>query len=774
MSVSVGSEGGSLPLSFFNPATIDKAAPAEVRGRETTGSVQPKPLTKEPEQLKGELKTVLCSKHANIQDRSKAFMQVALQSPAVKEKFQQLEALKAKYPNTSKAIETKPWKSHCSERGLDMTKPHGDEEISLEEYRTVMNAAIDEVAVAIGKEAGCPNAFFGACGTVAYNSDVDTAIIGKGLTPVDANIYASARNEVHTAILGGHSGPQFDTEAYIPHPAKYNTSGALSKSPEAHARYIACEKANVALQYHVSLGAHPEEYQKAKDDYLSGIKDPVHKEGMTIIFSQVEAMMDHLESKVNSEILLQNGFSETEVQHMSDTDIQEKASHIRHDNPEAYKAARENVIPNIRTSVGELVKSLDQKIEGLVKQNQRFPEAQQLDQLDKLHNQRNEVFSIMNILQDEGTNSQAEGKITLLQEGGQMHAGAQKKAVSQLAESDKNQSGVTAFLLAKGGGEISDQLYKNQLRTTLVPKGFEKPDAETLHIAADEESPQRIHTFNDAMRGLDGATSQTQRDSIAMNALGNSKQAKYAARTTTNNFRALDDKMSILKSSGSTIPPGCVALKHRAEKLMETSDNLLKCMRRDSLGKEATEQLLSEHLSGSSDDSVMVKAKVRKVVDLFEPGGREDGKPFEKFEKVNLMVREMVSLGILDDRNTEEVLVKNEKTSTVEKHILPKDPEIRKILQGRAGFSIESPDHQDLIPLHDRALEITCKSLKLDTEAAAYHFNSQVIQLNKDCENLFIDQGWTPKVDVNIAKSMDLLGTLLSATGSTNRSYAGA
>ncbi len=757
MDVSLHSKGPGLS---FPTSDIGKV---ETKGADSAG-LQSKALEKRsPEEFKNELKTVLCTKHANIQDRSKAFMHVALQSPVVKEKFQQLEALKMKYPKTADAVQTNSWKKNCSERGLGMTKPHGDEEISLEEFRTIMNAAVDEVAVAIGKEAGCPNAFFGACGTVAYNSDVDTAIIGKGLTPVDANIYASARNEVHTAVLGGHSGPQFDTEAYIPHPAKYNTSGSLSKSPEAHARYIACEKANVALQYHVSLGAHPEEYQKAKDDYLQGITDSAHREGMTVIFSQVEALMDHLELQISSEILLQNGQSPDQVKNMSDHEIQESASHIRHEKPEAYKEARENVIPNIRTSIGEMVKTIDQKIEEVVKLNVNGLQKQQVEQLDSLHNRRNEVFSIMNILQDEGTNSQAEGKITLLQAGGQMHVGAQKKAVSQLAENDKKQTGVNAFLLAKGGGEIADQLYKNQLRASLEPKGFEKPDSETLHIAADEESPQRIHTFNDAMRGLDKATSQSERDSMAMNALGNSKQAKYAARTTTNNFRALDEKMAILKSKGSNIPPGCLALKQRAQKLMQTSDNLLKCMRRDTLGKEATEQLLSEHLAGSSNDSIIVKSKVTKVVDLFEPRGREDGKPFEKFEKINLMVQEMISLGLLDSRKTNEVLIKNEKTSVVEKHLIPQDPEIRKILQARAGYSIESAEHQDLIPLHDRALEITCKGLKLDTEATAHQFNSQVIKLNQDCENLFINQGWTPKVEVGIAKGMDLLGTLLEA-----------
>lgn len=758
MSLEFNSQSAIPTTQSFSVTTIDNKTTQGAESGQTPGAVG----KKKPEELKSELKAVLCTKHANIQDRSKAFMHVALQSPVVKEKFQNLEVLKMKYPNSTKAIQTNSWKQNCSERGLGMTKPHGDEEVSLEEYRTLMNAAIDEVAVAIGKEAGCPNAFFGACGTVAYNSDVDTAIIGKGLTPVDANIYASARNEVHTAALGGHSGPQFDTEAYIPHPAKYNTSGSLSGNPQAHAQFIACEKANVALQYFVSLGAHPEEYQKAKNDYLQGTTDAAHREGMTIIFSQVEALMDHLEMQISTEILLQNDYSPDQVKSMSDHDIQESASHIRHDKPESYKEARENVIPQIRTSIGEMVKIIDQKIEGLVKLNSTLRQ-EQIGQLDSLHNQRNEVFSIMNILQDEGTNSQAEGKITLLQEGGQMYVGAQKKAVSQLAETDKKQTGVTSFLLAKGGGEIADHLYKNQLRTSLEPKGFEKPNSETLHIAADEESPQCIHTFNDAMRGLDKATSQAERDYLTMHALGNSKQAKYASRTTTNNFRALDDKMAILQSKGSAIPPGCTALKQRAKKLMQMSDNLLKCMRRDHLGQEATEQLLSGHLAGLSDDSIMIKSKVRKVVDLFEPGGREDGKPYEKFEKINLMVREMITLGLLDERNTDEVIVKNEKTSSVEKHSIPKDPEIRKILEARAGYSIESAEHQNLIPLHDRALEITCKGLKLDTEAAGHQFNLQILQLNRDCENLFIQQGWMPKVDATIAKRMDLLGTLMEA-----------
>ncbi len=120
------------------------------------------------------------------------------------------------------------------------------------QIRTFWNTAVDEVTLAIGQDAGCPNAFWGVCGTVSAFSDVDTAIIGKSLSPSDANIYIIARNAVHTCALGGHSGIQLDTEPYIPHSAKYNTLGSLSGAPQAHAQYIACQKDNDAHQYYGS------------------------------------------------------------------------------------------------------------------------------------------------------------------------------------------------------------------------------------------------------------------------------------------------------------------------------------------------------------------------------------------------------------------------------------------------------------------------------------------------------------------------------------------
>ncbi len=231
--------------------------------------LSPKQVLENQTAYKNKLKKIATEKHADIQERDRAFMKVATEKPAVKEKYRNLVDLKEKYPESVVALQNKNWKEHCKERGLlGMTKPYGNEKISLEEFRTFWNAAVDEVALTIGEEAGCPNAFWGACGTVSALSDVDTEIIGKGLSPSDANIYIIARNAVHTHALGGHSGIQLDTEPYMPHPARNNTLDSLSGAPQAHARYIACEKANVILQYYVSLNGHPEEYKQAKNAYL--------------------------------------------------------------------------------------------------------------------------------------------------------------------------------------------------------------------------------------------------------------------------------------------------------------------------------------------------------------------------------------------------------------------------------------------------------------------------------------------------------------------------
>lgn len=721
---------------------------------------------------KNKLKSIATQKYPNIQKRDQAFMEIACEKPAVKEKYQKLLDLLKKYPKCCVAVQLRSWERNCKMCGLGMTMPIGEEKISLQEFRIFWNAAVDEVAIAIGKEAGCSEAFWGACGTVSAFSDVDIAIIGKGLSPSDANIYATARNAVHTSALGGHSGIQLDTEPYLPHPAKNDTSGFLSGSPEAHARYIACEKANVAFQYYVSLNGHPKEYQKAKQEYLKGIADPVHREGMKHIFAQVEAIMDHIETEVTDEILLQNGKTEEDIGKMLNSEKMKEAAGIKSDSPTAYKLARENVTPRMRTKIGEAIKTIDKEIEVLQKQIIEVKltgttQQENINRLDDLKNKRNEMFSEMNLLQDEGTYSQAEGKVTLLQESGQMHVGAKKGAVKKLAAQDKQQTGVKAFLLKKGGGKISELLYKGKMREMLKPKGYEKPTAETLSIASHEENVQRKHMFIDAMQSVHGP----KRDEVAMKALGHTKQAKYAERTTKNTYRALSEKKEELEQQGKLVPKSLIGLKKRAKTLMEQSKNLLSCMRKDSLGTEATEELLGKTVfcgtaarNLGKGDSVRVRANIRKVVDLFEPGGREDGKPMEKYEKMNVMIQEMMNLRLIDFNDVLEVKVKDEETGHTHIHLKPKNPEIRKILEARSGYSIENPEHSDLIPLHDEALKITCKRLKLDTVKAAKKFDKEVDRLNQDCENLFIDNGWMPKVTKENAKKFDFIGILLMAS----------
>lgn len=738
------------------------------------------PEAREADSYQEELKSILKGKYSSSQERSKAFIAAARKNSAVEKKFKELETLRDKYPNCATIISHSTWKQLVKERELGMTKPQLEEEISLEEFRAIMNAAIDGVAITIGNEAGCAQGVFGSCGTVSYNSDVDIAIMGQELTPADANLYTSARNETHTAIFDGHSGPQLDTEAYIPHPANYDTINSLSSNQEARARFTTCEKANVILQYYVSLSAHPNEYLEAKQSYLNNISDTEHREGMTKLFEQVEALMTYINLEIYKEILLENGYDPTIISQKTDQEITEMAHHTTDQATSgykmAYKNARENVTTQMRAQMGEKIQKLENKIHTLAKLSENIsgndPQSQRshLAELDDLYNKRNEMFSVMNILQDEGTNSQAEGKATLFQENGQMHTQAKQKAIKDLTVQDSHQSGVVKFLIDKGGGTVLDHLYKNKSRRASLPTGFEKPDANTLSIASDEEAAQRLHTFNEAMNELDDTNPPKDQNKIAIKALARSKHAKYATRTTSNSYKALDTIIQDLKTQKKSVPRTVISLKLKAEKLMGKSENLLRCMRRDSIGGEATQNFLETTLApefktkeGTSFDPIILQSKIRKVINLFEPGGIHHGKLLEKYEKMNIMVYEMIQLALIDAKEVMEKEVHDPDTHIKTLHLLPTNPRIREILEARAGYSMETEEYAHLKHLHEEALFFTCERMSLNNVEKAKEFNSEVIKLNHQRENLFIHYGWIPKVTLKHAQNLDLLSILKNA-----------
>ncbi|MCC5832657.1 MAG: hypothetical protein JJU12_06405 [Chlamydiales bacterium] len=697
------------------------------------------------------IKIATSKEFPNIFARDQALVEFASSLPGVKEKLQKILDLKAQYPFCVKAVQEKSWLENCEERGLMMTRPYGEEKISLEEFRTLWNAAVDEVSIAIGKEAGCAPASWGSCGTVSAFSDVDNNILGKNLSPSDANIFVTMRYAVHSYALEGHSGIQLDTEAYIPHAAKYDTASSLSDSRETYSAFLACEKANVALQYHLSLNDFPDDYQKAKNSYLENISLVEHREGMREIFSQSERLMNYLETEIHEDILREAG---VDFASMSEAEKNDTLKRIKEKDPKAYKLARENVITRLRTQMGEAIDRIDRRIASIQKRISADEEEykREIESLDRLHISRNVMFSVMNIMQDKGTNSQAEGKVTLLFEGGQLHASEFKKAEKLLALEEEKKTGVHKHVGQTNWGTICEILYKYDLREKLTPKGYRKAGAETLCIAAHEENVQRKHVFIEEMRHVSS-------DKEALKAIGHSKQAKYAQRVTTNSYRAIQAKIQEFRSNGKPIPKALIQLKQRAKKLMITSEALLRCMRKDYIGIFPTIELLKKSLP-KSPDPVVLRAKVEKVASLFEPGGREYGRPIQKFEKVNHMIEEMKRLGLIEPKNILTVKQKSTHGNHSEIHFKLKNVELHKILEARAGYPIDKAEHADLIPIHDEALYLTCKELKLETVKDVSHFDQEVDQLYFDLENLFLVNGWMPIVTKKIAAQLEFLETL--------------
>lgn len=755
-------------ISNNNPAIgnfigqqIGNEALQKVESSNQETSVTPSTQNISTSERKSNVVEILSNNHTDVQALSSAFKQEFSSNTLIQSKVSDFTN---KFPENMQTIKNQSWNELKAERGLSMTKPVGNESTSMADFRDAANSLVDEITTEIGRELGLPKVEWSACGTVGFDSDVDTALKtpADGINSNDACLYKTIRDTVHTSIFEGLSGVQLDTESYIPHPSELNTAKNISSSQESHQKYTTHEMTNIALQRYESLAQHPEKYEESKLSDINSISNPQQKEAMKVIYEQVEVFMNFLEENISDKILEQHTIPK---EGLSSVEKKAAANEIIKKDPQAYKNAREITIIPLRMALAKECGAIEGKIKAKEQQlgGKNAPESEVME-LDNLHLERNKVYTLLALLQDQGTHSQAEGKVTLFQEGGQIHAGMQKKAKKQVSKKIEQSSDLHKKVLDHAPNAarnpITDKLFMNDLRRSSLPVGFEKPDTESLLLASYEESIQYEHVVDD---GLSKISDEDQANDVNLVGKVAISSGKYCLRTCRNNLRALDEIKRSSQQNDTPLPKNFSEMMVRAKKYHFKATQLEQCKRKSILNKTAATAMLAEEIvkdresHGEKTDEVKLHSDLEKVMDLFEYGGTYDNTPLRLSEKMEIMMTELEQKGHIElEEITDEKGVRKQ----------PKNPEIRGILQARAGYSRAKEHHKDLIEIHKRGDQKTISKLNLKSPHQVSEFASQVVRLGQDIRNHAISENILTTPSVEEARSMDFMGIALDCLNS--------
>lgn len=379
--------------------------------------------------LRAHLEATFSKKQIKVEEYAKPITEAIKKDESLRS---QVASFKTKFSENIKAIQMKSWKLLKADRGLQMGQKVGDEQVSMQTFRDEANKLVDTITLEMAKKMGLPEVKWSACGTVGWNSDVDTALLpGKGviLTPADASLYKSLRDMVHVSIFGGLSGVQLDTESYIPHIATLNTMKGADKLAGFTERFYTHEMANVCLQRYVSLAKHPEQYKESKEKDLAAIANKEHRTAMEAVYSSVEEVMTTINKEIWDIMLQRSGVTPAEYREMSQEKKEALVKTIMEAADITYKVSREAAVIPIRMKLATKSEEVEKRIREL-EAKKPIDEVQ----LGALHLERNKIYILLNLLQDEGTMSQAEGTVTLFAEGGQIHQGTLKKMAKELKQ----------------------------------------------------------------------------------------------------------------------------------------------------------------------------------------------------------------------------------------------------------------------------------------------------------------------------------------------------
>lgn len=665
---------------------------------------------------------------------------------------QRIADFQQRFPVHIDAVNTQSWNQLKTQLGDDMLKPYPGTDSSMEQFRGAANDEIAAIVTELAQELGLPDATWSACGTVGYNSDVDTALLPTGggrMSIEDAVTYKALRDCVHTHLIGGLSGVQLDTESYVQHPGQLDF-GRFLTSRLAQRTFQAGEKASIIIQRHVSLARHPKDYEASKNRDLDSIACTWERDAMAALYGQVEAMMDMLEGKIEDKMLEQNGQASPRGTNPSSRSALCRG--IRAQNPRAYKEAREAVMVPLRMQLGAMCAELQKDIsaqERLLHSEMTRPAAEQ--RIDDLYLELHCCFMVVNLLQDEGTNSVAEGKVTLFQEGGQIHAGEQKKTKASLRLARSGSA--DALKRSPHARKHSTDALRSSLRNSQqlfnmaimedaskeLGKTFEKPSGRDLVLAAYEEAAQLEHVI------LDGLHAGKDPGDVAIEA------GKYALRCAGNLLRGLEAFKESLQERDGKTPPEFGNLLLQATRLTEVATQLERCKRKQRISTDMAVKMLCDvamrglQRHGGGADEITIRGRLNGAFSDFRRGGKYAEHPPEEERHVAILADRLERLQGL--------------------HLLdPNDPALRQeaihILQAHAGHDRTSDEYGHLDKIHQEAGAPTTASLGLDSRDGLMTFFNRLRGLGERVRNMAREEDLMTTSQPGMAGLFDFCDTI--------------
>lgn len=647
----------------------------------------------------GALKEVLLSCHDSMYALSRGLLDSPLANrPALQQKITDFQK---QFSAHIGLITTYSWNDLRQTRQNKLLEPVDGSSHSLMDFRKDANSLLNDLAFELGKDVGLPMVTWADYGTSGYKSDVDITLKIPGLLPniEEVVLYKTLRDCLHTYVFGGLSGVQLDTECYYPHPAEFDLSQYLH-SHNARGRFVTGEKVSIVMQHYVCMQHMVQEYEKSKKRDLDAINDSGEREAMVLIYSQVEELMEDLRDKIAQK--QQFGVS--------------------------YKEARELVYIPMRMRLAAHCTRLQLQIETCCKKvinldsttESRLNGQGDKNELDELYLELQRQLIVVTLLQNEGTLSVAEGKSTLLEEGGQKHATVtreRKKSVTEFYRGNQEVVESVADLNPQlrrkaslpltatlGSSHASDELVRmivgKDVETALKPI-FPKPVCQTLLLAAYEESMQ---LQREILEGLSGGKDPA---FVAIDA------GKYALRVTRNLYFAIKE-----------FPVPMPHLQRQAEKLEKISASLEKCKRGVAISNHAAKELLNSalmirlHRRGSYDET-LVRTKVEQIFGNFDVNGLLFNSLLPQDDHLVFLSRKLKEL----------------KDFSIDV-LLPGNAEILHILQAHAGFDSDSKEYKHLAEVHQEAAKLTVESLGLTTDEKVREFLVEILQLGIELRNL--------------------------------------
>lgn len=620
------------------------------------------------------------------------------------------------YSEHIERIKKHGWIELTSQLGDEMMDVRGVTKCSLEQFRLIANTFIDGISIELGKEIGLPDALWTSCGTIGYKSDVDITLKIKFNSRIIENavLYKTFRDCLHTFAFGGSSSFQLHTESLMPHPAEFNLSHFLH-SQKAHFYFQTGEKASVVLQHYLSLCKNPSDYTKSKKMELESITDAEERKAMALLYDQVEELMKLLDGRI--------GEKPRELAYVP----------IRIRLAERCTEVLQEIEQESKKSMVITKMGFDDEIQETISLQK---------ELDSLHLEFQCILMIVAALQCEGTLSVAEGKATLLEEGGQIHARIVRKQSHSKEEffsqgSDEVLDGLLVHpvfrreasspllgTLKSSSHNISNKFAKHVLggivEEALKPS-FQRPTGLTFLIAAYEEAMQLQHVILEGLNGIN------EPGRVAING------GKYFLRVTRNICQAV---MKFKKERG---PRGWIGLLDKANKLEKISESLEKCKRGVSISSDAAAILLTEAIIDGLTprgraDAGEIKPKVEKILRKFDFRGKYFERLLPKEEHLRKLRKKLTHLkGLFIDVDNHRILG---------------------ILQAHAGFdrfSTEKPDLK-LNDIHKEAVPLTLQCVKLTDDAQVRQFLSDVLEAGVMVRNKAREKEFLAKSKISMAR----------------------